>query len=77
MNLTGILSVFLWAIGNFIVNVLPKSLRGSYNSMWGDLTIFPIMIIVLQSLTFMLVYILVTNLILLYNKHKMFPKKNQ
>jgi hypothetical protein len=68
INLTGILSIFLWAIGTFIVDVLPKSLRGSYNTMWGDLTLFPVMVIVLQGLTFMLIYVLAINLILLYKK---------
>ena len=64
MNLTGVLSVLLWVIGSFIVDVLPKSLRGSYDSMWGDLTIFPMLMIVLHSLIFMLIYVLVINLIL-------------
>ncbi|XUD11018.1 hypothetical protein IGJ55_000145 [Enterococcus sp. AZ170] len=77
MNLTGVLSVLLWVIGSFIVDVLPKSLRGSYDSMWGDLTIFPMLIIVLHSLIFMLIYVLVINLILLYKKHKMYPQKDR
>lgn len=64
MNLTGVFSVLLWAIGSFIVDVLSKSLRGSYDSMWGDLTIFPVMIIVLHSLIFISIYVLVINLIL-------------
>lgn len=76
MNLTGILSIFLWAIGTFIVEVLPKSLRGSYASMWGDITIFPMMIIAIQSLAFMCVYVLVINIILLCKKGSQAPMGN-
>lgn len=71
MNLTGILSILPWAIGVFIVGVLPDSLRGNYASAGGDLTIIPIMFIGFFSLTFMLVYVLVINLVLLNNKEEL------
>lgn len=77
LNLTGVLSVLLWAIGSFILDVLPKSLRGDYETMWGNLTIFPIVIIVLQAFIFMSIYVIAINLILFYQKHKICPKKNR
>jgi uncharacterized protein YqhQ len=68
MNLTGILSITFGAIGALLADVLPDSLRGNYASAGGDLTIIPIMFISFFSLTFMLVYVLVINFVLLGNK---------
>lgn len=77
LNFTGVLSVFLWSIGSIILAVLPKSLSGNYETMWGDLTIFPMVIIVLQGFVFMSVYVIAINLMLFYQKHKICLKNDR
>lgn len=67
--LSELVSIFALMLMALLVFVLPVSLRGGFASTGGDLTILPVMMIVIYTFVFALLYTFLVSLSILIRKY--------